>query len=127
MTKPIEAIGLVRFSPRPNPDDCESLDKQIERIHEYAAAKGYRVLRIYQEPDTSGGEDGKGDLADILDRRPTLEQALSEIKRGQVLLVRWRSRIGRSVFLMQYVQRELFRKGCSLESTDEPNGELPAD
>lgn len=125
MTK---AIIYARFSPRPDADESQSNEKQIERCQEYAAAKGYNVIATFQDKDTSGGDDGT-ELApeDILSRRPGLIEALRTMKRGMVLLVRWRSRIARSVYVLEYCRRRCARVSGRIEATDEPNGELPQD
>ena len=49
------AVIYARFSPRPSPGECDSVEKQIERCRAYCAGHGYDVLAVYQDKDLSGG------------------------------------------------------------------------
>lgn len=50
----IEAILYARFSPRPNEEECESVERQLERCRAYCAAHGYVVAGEYFDKAISG-------------------------------------------------------------------------
>ena len=120
------ARSYVRYSPRPDEDETESNQKQIQRCEEYAAQKDYAIVEVGAEPSTSGGfDDDCSDPIAWYESRPKLWELIEHMKRGEVLLVRWRDRIGRSVHGQEIVRMDLAAKGCRIEATDEPNGETP--
>ena len=63
------AVVYARFSPRPSPEECDSVEKQIERCRAYCAGHGYEVLAVYQDKDLSGGR---------ADNRPGLQKAIAK-------------------------------------------------
>ena len=73
-----EAVLYGRFSPRPSADECDSVDKQIERCRAYAAGHGYKVVAVHGDKDLSGGR---------ADNRPGLQKAIAEACRCKAVLV----------------------------------------
>jgi site-specific DNA recombinase len=73
-----EAVLYGRFSPRPSPDECDSVEKQLERCRAYAAGHGYRVVGEHGDKDLSGGR---------ADNRPGLQMAIAEACRCKAVLV----------------------------------------
>ena len=63
-----EAVLYARFSPRPSPDECDSVEKQLERCRAYAAGHGYTVVAEHSDKDLSGGR---------ADNRPGLQDAIA--------------------------------------------------
>jgi DNA invertase Pin-like site-specific DNA recombinase len=63
------AVVYARFSPRPSPEECDSIEKQIERCRAYCAGHGYDVLAVFQDKDLSGGR---------ADNRPGLQRAIAK-------------------------------------------------
>jgi DNA invertase Pin-like site-specific DNA recombinase len=121
-------IIFARFSPRPDEDESQSNEKQIERCREYAEAHGYIVGGIFQDRAISGGDDDERENpAEALANRPGLLDAIRALRKGDVLLVRWRSRIARDVYLQEWVRRKVAKAGATIEAADEPNGETPSD
>ena len=62
------AIIYARFSPRPNAEECDSVEKQIERCRAYCVGQGYEVVFERFDKDLSGGR---------ADNRPGLQEAIS--------------------------------------------------
>jgi site-specific DNA recombinase len=82
-----EAVLYGRFSPRPSPDECDSVEKQLERCRAYAAGHGYTVVAEHSDKDLSGGR---------ADNRPGLQDAIAAAcDRKAVLVVYSLSRLAR--------------------------------
>src|SRR5436305_5563806 len=83
-----EAVLYGRFSPRPQPDECDSAEKQIERCRAYAAGHGYKVVAEHTDKDLSGSR---------ADNRPGLQLAIAgACRRKAVLVVYSLSRLARN-------------------------------
>jgi DNA invertase Pin-like site-specific DNA recombinase len=81
------AVLYARFSPRPNPEECDSAEKQLERCRAYSEGQGYTVIATYQDKDLSGGR---------ADNRPGLQKAITAAcERKAVLCVYSLSRLAR--------------------------------
>jgi site-specific DNA recombinase len=123
---PIKAGIYTRFSDRPGADTCQSLEVQESRCREYAAEKGYEVVSVFREPQTSGGhKDLDPSPESWYTARPELYRAVQSLQKEMVLLVTKRDRIGRSVHGQGIVKLDVARHGCRIEAADEPNGETP--
>jgi DNA invertase Pin-like site-specific DNA recombinase len=48
------AVIYGRFSPRPSPEECDSVAKQTERCRAYCAGHGYTVIAEHHDKDISG-------------------------------------------------------------------------
>jgi DNA invertase Pin-like site-specific DNA recombinase len=83
-----DAVLYARFSPRPSADECDSVEKQLERCRAYAAGHGYTVVAEHSDKDLSGGR---------ADNRPGLQKAIGEAcQREAVLVVYSLSRLARN-------------------------------
>jgi DNA invertase Pin-like site-specific DNA recombinase len=81
------AVLYARFSPRPNPEECDSAEKQLERCAAYCAGHGYEVISEHKDKDLSGGR---------ADNRPGLQRAIATAcKHRAVLVVYSLSRLAR--------------------------------
>lgn len=81
------AVLYARFSPRPTPDECDSVEKQLERCRAYCKGHGYEVASEFHDKDLSGGR---------ADNRPGLQKAIgAACKRQAVLVVYSLSRLAR--------------------------------
>ena len=67
-----------RFSPRPSADECDGVEKQIERCRAYCAGHGYTVAAVHADKDLSGGR---------ADNRPGLQKAIAEACARRAFLV----------------------------------------
>ena len=73
--------------PRPNAEECDSIEKQIERCRDYSAGHGYTVIAAHHDKDLSGGR---------ADNRPGLQKAIAAAcDRKAVLVVFSLSRLAR--------------------------------
>jgi DNA invertase Pin-like site-specific DNA recombinase len=81
------AVLYARFSPRPSPDECSSVEKQLERCQAYCCGHGYEVVAQYHDKDLSGSR---------ADNRPGLQRAIATAcKHKAVLCVYSLSRLAR--------------------------------
>jgi DNA invertase Pin-like site-specific DNA recombinase len=62
------AVLYARFSPRPNPDERDSVEKQLERCRAYCEGHGYTVVAQHHDKDVSG---------ERADNRPGLQKAIT--------------------------------------------------
>jgi site-specific DNA recombinase len=75
MTK---AVIYARFSPRPDAEDCDSVEKQRDRCRSYCKAHGYDVIGEKDDEDMSGGR---------ADNRPGLQAAIGLACKHKAVLV----------------------------------------
>src|SRR5438128_95114 len=81
------AVLYARFSPRPNAEECDSVEKQLERCRAYSLGHGYTVVAEHHDKDLSGAR---------ADNRPGLQNAITAAcKRKAVLVVYSLSRLAR--------------------------------
>jgi DNA invertase Pin-like site-specific DNA recombinase len=112
----------ARFSDRPDAEESQSNEKQIERCREFAAEQGYTVGQIFHDDGATGMDDERDPNPEAcVMQRPGLVQAIQATKRGMVLLCRWRSRISREGYIQEYVERVLNTGGAVVEAADEDN------
>lgn len=71
------AIVYARYSPRPDAEECASIDVQLDRCRAYARAHGYEVAAEYADPELSGGR---------ADNRPGLQDAIDHACRAKAVL-----------------------------------------
>jgi DNA invertase Pin-like site-specific DNA recombinase len=82
-----QAVLYARFSPRPNAEECDSVEKQLERCRAYSLGHGYIVVAEHHNKDLSGAR---------ADNRPGLQSAIAAAcKRKAVLVVYSLSRLAR--------------------------------
>jgi DNA invertase Pin-like site-specific DNA recombinase len=73
--------------PRPNAEECDSVEKQLERCRAYSLGHGYTVIAEHHDKDLSGAR---------ADNRPGLQSAIAAArKRKAVLVVYSLSRLAR--------------------------------
>jgi DNA invertase Pin-like site-specific DNA recombinase len=83
-----DAVLYGRFSPRPSADECDSVEKQIERCRAYCDGHGYTVAAVHADKELSGGR---------ADNRPGLQKAIAQAcGRRAVLVVYSLSRLARN-------------------------------
>jgi DNA invertase Pin-like site-specific DNA recombinase len=81
------AVLYASFSPRPDAEDCDSVEKQLERCDAYSIGHGYTVVAQHQDKDLWGGR---------ADNRPGLQKAVAAAcERKAVLVVSSPSRFAR--------------------------------
>jgi DNA invertase Pin-like site-specific DNA recombinase len=111
-----DATIYARFSPRPNADESESCEKQQAICEEYCRAKGYSVAWYFDDRKRSGDEED----------RPGLWAAIDSLSKGSVLVVRWRHRLARNVYLSELIKRAVAKAGARIEEVEGcPNDDTP--
>lgn len=108
-------VIYCRFSPRPKPEDCDSLETQEQICRAYVEKQGGIVVAVYGDPELSGADE----------ERPALWDAIDALKPGYILLTWKTDRMARSVYLAEYIAREVRSAKAKIETVD--NGELSDD
>jgi len=103
-----QAIIYCRFSPRRNGDECESNDVQLAYCEQYCDKQGYEVAGRFSDANASGSDE----------KRQGMWDAIWATKRGGVLVVYKPDRLARSVYLDEYVRRELKKRGATVEAVE---------
>jgi len=98
-----KAIGYLRVSTEGQADSGLGLDAQRASVTTAAARLGLALADVF----TDAGLSGSLDLAD----RPGLFAAIEAMKRGDVLIVAKRDRLGRDVVAVAMIERLIGRKG----------------
>ena len=101
-------IVYARFSPRPDANNCESIETQTELARSYVAKKGGEILKICADPDMSGADH----------ERPGLWEAMDALKPGYTLLVWKTDRLVREVYLAEKLFREIAEKRARFETIE---------
>lgn len=106
----MKAVIYARFSPRPNADDCDSIEKQLECCRAYCQAFEYEVIAEHQDAAMSGGR---------ADNRPGLQAAMDDAcKHKAVLVVYNQSRLSRNTGDALTLIQRLHKKGADLAMLD---------
>lgn len=120
---PPRAVVYARFSPRPQADICDSVEKQIADCRKWCAEHSYEVDLICYDKSKKGSDPD----------RPGLWEAVGSLNDHTALVVRSVDRISRDRLLHETIMREIRRKGSrvvAVESGGEigttPGGELIA-
>lgn len=83
----MKVIGYLRVSTDQQAESGLGLEAQIKSIQDYAKKSGQEIDQIFRDDGISG--------ASSIDERPGLMAALSEIEKGDILLVAKRDRLAR--------------------------------
>jgi len=101
-----QAIIYSRFSPRPNPDQCTSIEFQEQKCRAYCEAKGFDVLACYRDANMSGRR---------ADNRLGLQQALLHVaKIGGVLVAYDLGRVSRGIIDSVNLTDRIGKSGADL-------------
>lgn len=109
-----EAVVYARFSPRPDADECESLEVQKARCKAYAEMAGLTIVETFLDPEVSArtvplmARDGGSSMMDYVRH--------NRIK--HIITVRL-DRIFRSSLDGHTVMEEIRRLGCDLHFADQ--------
>jgi DNA invertase Pin-like site-specific DNA recombinase len=113
-------VAYTRVSTDSQAESGAGLEAQRHSIEAYAARHGLEV-RSWHSDD---GVSGAADLAD----RPALAAAVADLRRGDVLIVAKRDRLGRDTFVVGMIERVIGKRGATVVSADGvANGDTPAD
>lgn len=113
------AVGYLRVSTDMQEDSGLGLDAQRDQIQTYATKKGIEVVRWYQ--DTTSGTTR-------VDQREGLSELVKDLETDTIVLVAKRDRLSRDLMLSLWIEKEISKVSCSLEScAGEGNGDSPTD
>ena len=109
-----------RVSPKPETadPDYDSVDRQFEDMRKWCADNGHEIAGEYFDRGVSGSK-GMDDTAD----RPGLWDAMRELKRGEILVVKCWDRLARSQLLAEFIHHEVKKRGGRIVSIE--NGAAP--
>ena len=120
---PGRAVGFLRVSTDKQADSGLGLDAQRASVQGAAQRLGLVLAQVFVEAGVSGSLA----LAD----RPILMEAIGTLKRGDVLLVAKRDRLGRDVIEVAMIERLVGKRGARVVSaagegteSDDPAGLL---
>lgn len=99
----MKAVIYTRVSTNQQADSGLGLDAQREACAKWAQSNEAEVSGLHTDSGISGSA--------TIDKRPGLLAAISEIRRGDVLLVAKRDRLGRDPILVAMMERMVQRKG----------------
>jgi DNA invertase Pin-like site-specific DNA recombinase len=117
------AIGYIRVSTNQQAESGLGLDAQRVSITTAAQRLGLPLAQVFEDAGVSGS------LA--IEDRPILLDAVATLKRGDVLLVAKRDRLGRDVVAVAMIERLVSKRGARVVSaagegtdSDDPTGLL---
>ena len=102
-TRTPRAVGYLRVSTEAQAESGLGLEAQQGAIAAAAARLGLRLAETFTDAGLSGSLD--------LENRPNLFAAVAALRRGDVLIVAKRDRIGRDVVGVATIERAIARKG----------------
>jgi DNA invertase Pin-like site-specific DNA recombinase len=122
-TAPSRAIGYVRVSTDQQAESGLGLEGQEAAVRAAASRLRLDIVRVFVD----GGTSGKLGIED----RPVLLEAVGALRRGDVLLVAKRDRLGRDVIAVAMIERLVAKRGARVISaagegteSDDPAGVL---
>jgi DNA invertase Pin-like site-specific DNA recombinase len=107
-TAPLRAIAYLRVSTDQQAESGLGLEAQEAAVRSAASRLRLDVARLFMD----GGTSGKLGIED----RPVLLEAVADLRRGDVLLVAKRDRIGRDVIAVAMIERLVIKRGASIVS-----------
>ena len=102
------AVGYLRVSTDQQAESGLGLDAQRHAIEQAAARYALCVVAFHEDAGLSGAKD--------IEDRPGLLEAVSILRRGDVLVVAKRDRLGRDVVAVALIERLIARKGARVLS-----------
>lgn len=106
--RPARAFGYLRVSTDQQADSGLGLEAQREAVEKTAARLGVPLAACFTDAGLSGALD--------LENRPNLFAAVQGLKRGDVLIVAKRDRLGRDLIGVAMIERSIIRKGARVVS-----------
>lgn len=108
MNRQPRAFGYLRVSTDQQADSGLGLDAQREAVEKTAARLGLPLADVFTDAGLSGALD--------LESRPNLFTSVQGLKRGDVLIVAKRDRLGRDLVGVAMIERQIMRKGARIVS-----------
>lgn len=111
-------VGYLRVSTKSQGRSGWGIAAQKSKIKEYAKTKGWTVNKFYT--DVASGTAGR-------DKRPALDEMISNLNSGTVVLISKRDRLARDMFLNLWLEKQINAVHAVIESaSNEGNGEDPS-
>lgn len=107
-TRPARAFGYLRVSTDQQSESGLGLDAQRVAVEQAALRLGLPLADVFTDAGLSGALD--------LESRPSLFAAVQGLKRGDVLIVAKRDRLGRDLIGVAMIERSIMRKGARVVS-----------
>lgn len=104
------AITYTRVSTTDQADSGAGLAAQAAAIDAFAKGSGLMITGRYQDAGISGAAG--------IEDRPGLMAAVSQLRRGDVLLIAKRDRLGRDQMAVLMIERAVAKRGASIMSAD---------
>lgn len=101
-------IAYLRVSTQGQAESGAGLEAQYQACVAYAQRQGCPVVDCYRDEGVSGAYG--------LDKRPALLEAISQLSKGDVLLVAKRDRLGRDPIHVAMIERAVERKQARIVS-----------
>lgn len=105
---PSHAIGYIRVSTEQQAESGLGLDAQQASLQTAASRLRMELLKTFVDAGTSGGLS--------IENRPVLLDAVASLKRGDVLLIAKRDRLGRDVIAVAMIERLVAKRGARVVS-----------
>lgn len=116
----MNGIMYIRVSTGEQAESGAGLAAQVAAIEGFAARAGITITGRFEDAGLSGAAG--------IEDRPGLAAAVGALRRGDVLMVAKRDRLGRDVMLTMTIERTVGRRGASVVSCDGiGNGDGAAD
>ena len=108
----MNCVIYTRWSPRPGREDCQSCEWQRAECEQYAHNHGWRVLKVFDDPDRSGADA----------YRETLWNAIKAVRKGETLLVWKWDRLARDTMIALQIERAVQKRGATVTAV---TGDIP--
>lgn len=108
LNRPSRAFGYLRVSTDQQADSGLGLEAQRAAIEAAAGRLGLVLAGVFTDEAVSGALD--------LESRPSLFAAVQGLRRGDVLIVAKRDRLGRDLVGVAMIERSIMRKGARIIS-----------
>lgn len=116
----MNAIAYTRVSTTDQAESGAGLAAQTAAIEAYAKRHGLTITATFEDAGISGAAG--------LEDRPGLAAAIGSLRRGDVLLIAKRDRLGRDVLNVMMAEKVIAKRGASVASADGVgNGDGAAD
>ena len=106
----MNAIAYVRVSTDHQADSGLGLAAQVAAVESYAKRAGHAITAVH----TDAGVSGAAGIED----RPGLAAAVAGLRRGDVLVIAKRCRLGRDQLAVLMIERAVAKRGATIVSAD---------
>ena len=115
--------GYIRVSTETQSEKGYGLDAQREAIQKYADENGITITSIFRDAGkTANIHDDADD--DELTKRHALMDLLSQVEKGDTIIILNTSRLWRSDMTKVLIRRELMKRGTKIISVEQPKYDL---